>query len=87
MPASSSEKALSLLRHFPRLSLTNLSKLPAHKPKRAKMGQGRKYGHKQGYGNKGNKARQLFPALGYEAGNSPITRTTPCEPSYNYGYQ
>ncbi len=84
---SSSEKALSLLRHFPRLSLNNLCKLPTHRERINKFGRGRKYGHKQKYGNKGNKARQLFPALGYEAGNSPITKATPRELSYNYGYQ
>ncbi len=75
---------MALLRQFPRLSLTNLARLPTHKHKKIKMGSTDK---RQGYGQKGNKGRQLPPALGYEAGNSPITKTTPKEPSYNYGYQ
>ncbi len=86
MSSSSPEKSLSLLRRFPRLSLHNLSKLPGHMNKTEKMPGGRKNNYMR-YRATGNKSRALYPALGYEAGNSPFTKTTPLEPSYNYGYQ
>ena len=107
---SSAEKALNLLRYFPRLTLNNLARLPNDGQgkvisnsklilqmgcnycpfvclQQKKMGRGRKYGFRQGYQSKGNKGRQRWPALGFEAGNSPLHVTTPAEKSYNYGYQ
>jgi len=76
------EKALQFLREVPRLSVSNIGKLPGTRPPK-----------KRGYGSKGKNrswgasARQKmhFGPLGYESGSTPIQRKTSFERSYNYG--
>jgi len=78
--SKSAEKALSLLRHMPRLTLRAAERMPTPGKKRNRREKGK------GHGWGGMKHKQRWPALGWEGGNSPIQQTTPCEPSYNYGW-
>ena len=82
------EKALSLLRHYPRLNLENLAKLPSNRPPaNKKRFRGRKHGFLHGANGSGGQSRQLFPMLGYRRDRDPIYRSIPRELSYNYGHE
>ncbi|XP_068222996.1 large ribosomal subunit protein uL15m [Palaemon carinicauda] len=75
------EKALSLLRRLPRVSLANLKPNPgAHKQK--KRGAGIYGGKTHGAGHKGSKQRQNFIRLGYETGNNPFYLRFPMQNYY-----
>jgi len=78
----SREKAFSFLREVPRLSESNIGKLPGvREPK--KRGYGQK-GKERGWGASARQ-KMYFGPLGYEGGGTPIQRKTPFERSYNYG--
>ena len=76
------EKALQFLREVPRISQSNIQKLPGTKPYRKRQyGQN---GKERGWGASARQKMHYAP-LGYESGNTPIQRKTPFERSYNYG--
>jgi len=76
------EKALQFLREVPRLSASNIGKLPGTRAPRK-----RSYGQQGKNRSWGASARQKmhFGPLGYESGGTPIQRKTTFERSYNYG--
>lgn len=75
------DKALSLLRSLPRVTLANIRDNPGSKMCK-KRGRGQHGGDKHGAGNKGSLARQNFTRLGYETGNNPFYLRFPNEPYY-----
>lgn len=79
--SAGTEKALSLLRRLPRVSLGNLRPNPgAHKGKT--RGRGIYGGKTHGAGSKGSGQRQNFMPLGYETGNTPFYLRFPCQNYY-----
>lgn len=75
------EKALSLLRRLPRVSLANLKPNPgAHKKKQ--RGAGIYGGKTHGAGSKGSGQRQNFMRVGYETGNNPFYLRFPIQNYY-----
>ncbi|XP_053648419.2 large ribosomal subunit protein uL15m [Cherax quadricarinatus] len=71
MTSSGTEKALSLLRRLPRVSIGNLGPNPgAHNEKR--RGRGIYGGKTHGAGSGGSGQRQNFMRVGYETGNTPF---------------
>lgn len=84
--SKSAEKALSLLRHMPRLTLRAAERMPDIRKKKERDRGKQGGGFRHGAGHGGMKHKMRWPALGWESGNSPIQQTTPCEPSYNYGW-
>lgn len=76
------EKAFQLLREVPRLSQTNVHKLPGTRnPKKRGYGQ---RGKERGWGASARQKMHYAP-LGYEGGATPIQRKIPFDRSYNYG--
>nr|XP_045588056.1 39S ribosomal protein L15, mitochondrial-like [Procambarus clarkii] len=79
--AAGTDKALSLLRRLPRVSLGNLKPNPgAHKQK--SRGRGIYGGKTHGAGCKGSGQRQNFLRLGYETGNNPFYLRFPVQNYY-----
>jgi len=74
------EKALRLLRHLPRVSLSNIKHPMPRPPGQRKRGQ--HGGDTHGSGNKGAKAHQTFVRAGFEAGNTPFYLRIPKESPY-----
>ncbi|XP_066959767.1 large ribosomal subunit protein uL15m [Macrobrachium rosenbergii] len=75
------EKALSLLRRLPRVSLSNLKPNPgAHK--KSTRGRGIYGGKTHGAGHKGSGQRQNFMRVGYETGNNPFYLRFPVQCYY-----
>ncbi|VDI62162.1 large subunit ribosomal protein L15 [Mytilus galloprovincialis] len=76
------DKALQLLRTYPRVALNNLKDMPgAYKKnfnKRRNAGKGKTHGR----GHKGMGQRMTLPPLGYEGGQIPFHIRIPCEPYY-----
>jgi large subunit ribosomal protein L15 len=78
----SREKAFQFLREVPRLSESNIGKLPGTRtPKKRGYGQS---GKERGWGASARQ-KMYFGPLGYESGATPIQRKVPFERSYNYG--
>eukprot|EP00095_Tigriopus_kingsejongensis_P000147 maker-scaffold188_size271682-snap-gene-1.35 protein:Tk00147 transcript:maker-scaffold188_size271682-snap-gene-1.35-mRNA-1 annotation:"39s ribosomal protein mitochondrial precursor" len=78
---SSSEKALSLLRHLPRVSVNNVAKLPMNRvPGNKGPVRGSKKRPTLGH------ASTHFVPIGWEGGSTPLHKTTPVEMSYNYDF-
>ncbi|CAK1549987.1 unnamed protein product [Leptosia nina] len=75
------EKALTMLRSLPRVSLGNIRDNPGYK-KNPKRGRGQHGGDKHGAGNKGSGQRQNYMRLGYETGNNPFYLRMPHEHYY-----
>ncbi|XP_019871981.2 39S ribosomal protein L15, mitochondrial [Aethina tumida] len=79
--SKAADKALSLLRALPRLTLGNIRDNPGSRRCR-KRGRGQHGGDKHGAGNKGSGQRQNYMRLGYETGNNPFYLRFPHEPYY-----
>ncbi|KAG7167474.1 39S ribosomal protein L15-like [Homarus americanus] len=75
------EKALSLLRRLPRVSLANLKPNPGASKQKTR-GRGIYGGKTHGAGSKGSGQRQNFMRLGYETGNDPFYLRFPCQKYY-----
>jgi large subunit ribosomal protein L15 len=76
------EKALQFLREVPRLSQSNIQRLPGtSRPTKRQYGQ---KGKERGWGASARQKMHFAP-LGYESGSTPIQRKTSFERSYNYG--
>ncbi|XP_022914182.1 large ribosomal subunit protein uL15m [Onthophagus taurus] len=75
------EKALTMLRALPRVSLANIRDNPGARMCK-KRGRGQHGGDKHGAGNKGSLQRQNYTRLGYETGNNPFYLRFPMEPYY-----
>ncbi|KAJ1530688.1 hypothetical protein ONE63_005554 [Megalurothrips usitatus] len=75
------EKALSMLRTLPRVSLYNVAPTPNF-VKKSKRGRGQHGGDTHGAGNKGALARQSYTRTGFEMGNNPYYLRFPNEPYY-----
>lgn len=75
------DKALTLLRSLPRVTLGNIRDNPGARMCK-KRGRGQHGGDKHGAGNKGSLARQNFGRIGYETGNNPFYLRPPNEPYY-----
>ena len=82
MAGGAREKALQMLKEVPRLSKTNLGKLP-WLPRTKKRGYGQR-GKERGWGASARQKMEFGP-LGSEGGATPIQRVTSFERSYNYG--
>ncbi|KAJ0181921.1 hypothetical protein K1T71_002643 [Dendrolimus kikuchii] len=79
------EKALSMLKSLPRLSLANLRDNPGSKITQ-KRGRAQHGGDKHGAGNKGSGQRMNYMRLGYETGNNPFYLRMPVELTYYKGH-
>lgn len=79
------EKALSMLKSLPRLSIANLRDNPGSKVTQ-KRGRAQHGGDKHGAGNKGSGQRQNYMRLGYETGNNPFYLRVPQEHTYYRGH-
>jgi len=79
----SREKAFQFIREVPRISISNLKKLPGIANKK-KRGYGQN-GKERGWGASARQKMHFGP-LGYEQGATPIQRKIPFERSYNYGF-
>uniref|UniRef100_A0A6M2DGR9 Large ribosomal subunit protein uL15m n=1 Tax=Xenopsylla cheopis TaxID=163159 RepID=A0A6M2DGR9_XENCH len=75
------EKALSMLKNLPRVSLANLRDNPGTR-KQKRRGRAQHGGDKHGAGNKGSGQRQNYMRLGYETGNTPFYLRFKREPYY-----
>lgn len=75
------EKALTMLRTLPRVGMLNIEPTPGY-VKKDKRGRGQHGGDKHGAGNKGRKARQLYPPIGFDGTNKPYYLSFPSEPYY-----
>lgn len=75
------EKALSLLRRLPKVSLANLKPNPGA-TKKKQRGRGIYGGKTHGAGQKGSGQRQNFMRLGYESGNTPFYLRFPVQEYY-----
>ncbi|OWF46094.1 39S ribosomal protein L15, mitochondrial-like [Mizuhopecten yessoensis] len=76
------DKALSLLRTFPRVSLGNLKDMPGSKPHKVNRRRSVKKGNTHGRGIKGQGARGTLPRIGFEGNNTPFYLMIPKEPYY-----
>lgn len=81
MSSGGTEKALSLLRRLPRVSLGNLKPNPGAN-KQPTRGRGIYGGKTHGAGSKGSGQRQNFMRLGYETGNNPFYLRFPYQNYY-----
>nr|XP_023021998.1 39S ribosomal protein L15, mitochondrial [Leptinotarsa decemlineata] len=79
--ASTTDKALNLLRYLPRVCLANIRDNPGSR-KKPRRGRAQHGGDYHGAGNKGSGQRQNFMRLGYETGNNPFYLRFPWEPYY-----
>lgn len=75
------DRALTMLRTLPRVSLYNVKPVPAMERKN-KRGRGQHGGDTHGAGNKGSLARQNYMRMGFETGNNPFYLRFPSEPYY-----
>jgi len=82
MASNGTEKALSLLRRLPRISLGNLARNPEYTKDPGKRRRGIRGGKTHGCGSKGSGQRQNFMRLGYETGNNPFYLRFPCQNLY-----
>ncbi|XP_074642424.1 large ribosomal subunit protein uL15m-like [Tubulanus polymorphus] len=78
---SSIEKALQLIRQYPRIALNNISKLPYRK-KATRRRRGVHGGKTLGLGHKGQGQHGTLPRIGYEGGQTPFYLKVPKEPYY-----
>merc|ERR1711860_54990 len=76
------EKALKLIRSYPRVNLANIQALPEDYKNLYTHRRGRKKGGKSGKGEKGQKKRMTLPRIGFEGGNTPFYMKIPKEPYY-----
>ncbi|CAG9825219.1 unnamed protein product [Phaedon cochleariae] len=79
--SKTTDKALNLMRHLPRVCLANIRDNPGSGKKRSR-GRAQHGGDYHGAGNKGSGQRQNFMRLGYETGNNPFYLRFPWEPYY-----
>ncbi|XP_060070396.1 large ribosomal subunit protein uL15m-like [Ylistrum balloti] len=77
------DKALTLLRKFPRVSLGNLKDMPGSKPHKVNRRRDAKRGNTHGRGMKGQGARDTLPRIGFEGNNTPFHLLIPKEPYYH----
>ncbi|XP_069126980.1 large ribosomal subunit protein uL15m-like [Argopecten irradians] len=80
MSGKVAEKALKLLRTFPRVTLGNLKDMPGSRPHRDTRRRSSKRG--SGRGDKGQGARGTLPRIGFEGNNTPFYLQIPKEPYY-----
>lgn len=82
MAAKLPEKALKLIRDFPRVTLGNVKALPGSYTIKARQRRSRQKGGQSGRGNKGSGQKMTLPPIGFEGGNTPFYLRIPKEPYY-----
>ncbi|XP_033738668.1 39S ribosomal protein L15, mitochondrial-like [Pecten maximus] len=82
MAGKVADKAMKLLRTFPRVSLGNLKDMPGSKPHKVNRRRDAKRGNTHGRGQKGQGARDTLPRIGFEGNNTPFYLLIPKEPYY-----
>ncbi|KAK7501169.1 hypothetical protein BaRGS_00007654 [Batillaria attramentaria] len=78
--ASTTERALTLVRTLPRVTLGNLKNIVRKPPKKRRRGF--EDGKTHGRGHKGQGQHMTLPRLGFEGGNTPFYLIVPKEPYY-----
>ena len=76
------DKALQMLRNYPRVSLNNLKDMPGAVKKNFSKRRSAAKAKTHGRGHKGMGQRMTLPPLGYEGGQFPFHKRIPTEPYY-----
>ncbi|KAL4236420.1 YmL15 [Mactra antiquata] len=76
------EKALNLIRNYPRVALNGLKPIENDYRYKSKPRRSRMKATQSGRGNKGQGQRMTLPRIGFEGGNTPFYLRIPKEPYY-----